>query len=768
MSRMLCLFKSSRRIEYTQENLRILSGAVGSEVAVAYKERWLAESVRSEVPEVGDAAVVSLADPPYKRSYPVRMTEVVEATFEGGTLRLRLRVGARVNADQNRWKPLVAEGDNPKAGQFALHLDVDDGVLEEVSDPEREVKVWKKQIDAVSHAEGYARVAFLRVGAVTEVGGDPVVSPYRLTTMRTYQVDVIGHNPHLERETLDALRLVAFPDPAVVDVALDTQPIPAEGTIELMLVPQDIGEAELEFSCSRGSDFWFGLALGWQTIAAPAETIEEAPRFDEPPPTPVLEAPARSLAAEAPAAMAGDIGRHLVRGYMLLRGHSDVPAAVRLRLLDEMLEAAPGHPRLLEQRGIAFHELRRWADAVETLEPLETLSAEGRTMLVWGWFMQGRVPEPIERVTIADLSRDDWFEGVLEASTRLTTEEQVRVARLLANSVLAEDRASRWIEPLAMSEDLPRRDRLDLFEIWQYADPSAAAAGVDHLAADADIDLAEPDLAQIALDLGIEAQRTSLARRAAWALMTNLADLGNVPALESLLDTVMNQFTRDARREVGEEIVLTIADVAGEDDEIDRALEAAAVLIEDQRQRGDLEAAARLAVFAHANDHRASGPVRQRLKGVLDQLQKALDRSSAVMRYQDARRREMNLDIKDFVGGKRLLVLGANEQKWWPDVRQEFGFSADSEWLSTERNKALPVDRIIKKLDGFDMLVVQTGRIGHKTSEPVMKAAKARGMRTFAVPRPTRDALTIVLRVGLGDQGGPSGTPSGSILDVLT
>ena len=45
----LCLFKSSRRTEYTQENLRILSGATGSEVEVSYKERWLAASVRERL-----------------------------------------------------------------------------------------------------------------------------------------------------------------------------------------------------------------------------------------------------------------------------------------------------------------------------------------------------------------------------------------------------------------------------------------------------------------------------------------------------------------------------------------------------------------------------------------------------------------------------------------------------------------------------------------------------------------------------------------------
>ncbi len=45
-SELLCLFKSSRRTEYTGENLRILSGAIDDEVEVSYKERWLSEDVR--------------------------------------------------------------------------------------------------------------------------------------------------------------------------------------------------------------------------------------------------------------------------------------------------------------------------------------------------------------------------------------------------------------------------------------------------------------------------------------------------------------------------------------------------------------------------------------------------------------------------------------------------------------------------------------------------------------------------------------------------
>ncbi len=766
----LCLFKSSRRTEYTQENLRILSGATGSEVEVSYKERWLAASVRERLPEAGDPALVALADPPYRRSYPVRRAEVIESSFDDDTLRLRLRLGARVVADQNRWKPLVAGDENPKAGQFALHLELDEGVVDEVIDPVRELKAWKRQIDAISHADGYARVAFLRVGAVTEVGGDPVEPPYRLAAKRTYQVDVIGHNPHLEAETLQALRLVAFPDPSLVDVALDAQPLPADGTLEFVLVPQETGLATLEFNVSRGAEFWFALDLEWETVEAPAPAPEPAVAAPSEASLGTIEPDREPAVVVPPTSEEGpprDIGRSLLRGYMLLRSHSQTPAPIRLRLLDELLEAAPAHERLLEQRGIVLHEQQRWAEAAELLENLGTLSAEGRTVLVLSWLMQGQVPTPIERVAMADFSRDASFEALLEASGRLTTEEQVELARYLANSVLAEDRASRWISPLAMHEVLPRRDRIDLLGIWQYADPTAAAAGVEELVGDGRIDLVEPDLARIALDLGMDAQRISLARRAAWALMENLADLEDVPGLEDLLEIVMTRFVRNSRREVGEEIVLTIADVAGDDDEIDRALAAAADLIEDQCQRGDLDAAARLAVFAEANERRASKPVRHRLRDVLARLQRALDDSSAVRRYQEARRQELNLDLQDFVGGKRVLVLGANEQPWWPDARQDLGLAADSEWLSTERKKALPVDRIIKKLDKFDLLVVQIGRIGHKTSEPVMKAAKERSLKTIQVPRPTREAFTTVLRVELGGNGKPAVGLPGFDLDGL-
>ncbi len=765
----LCLFKSSRRTEYTQENLRILSGALGSEVEVAYKERWLGEGVRDRLPEAGDPVLIALADPPYTRNHPIRRAQVVRVEYEADTLRLALRLGVRVATEnRDRWRALVESGEHPKAGQFAVRIGIDEGVLEDMVDPVRELSVWKKQVKAVSHGEGYARVAFLRVERVAEVGEPPVEPPYRLVSGRTYQVDVSAFNPHLDAETLDDLRLVPVPQPSLAEVETDAQPIPADGELQVLLVPRAMGPALLESSVSRGAEFWDALWFEWQTVppAPQAEPVAvSGPAVDAPvtvPEAPVAEPAAVPLAYE-------DLGSHLLAAYELLRGHHPVDAELRLRVLDEMLQGAPGLERLQEQKGIVLHELRQWPQAAQVLDGLTpgALSAEGRTMLVSAWFMQGQLPQPLERIKVADFSREEWFGLLLDASRRLTVAQQVEVARLLATTVLAEDRASRWITPLATSESLPRRDRLDLLDIWAEADPAAAAAALEGLVVDGIAELADPRLARLALDLALDARRVTLARRAAFALTDIHAERKDVTALEGLLQAVMGRFVRDDRNSVGEDIVVTIADVADEEAEIDVALAAAAELIEDRRQRGDLDSAAQLGKLVTANDHRAGKRVRHQLEEVIDRLDEAMEKSRTMRRFEMARRRELGQDIKDFVGGKRVLVVGANDQLWWPELRQEFGFDPGSQWIATEKRKAPSADKIIKKMEQIELLVIQL-RIGHKTSAPLEKAAKERGIKVVKVPNPSRDSFTQAIRIALIDQA-PTGVAAiaGSGIDDL-
>jgi hypothetical protein len=87
-----------------------------------------------------------------------------------------------------------------------------------------------------------------------------------LNVGRTYRVEVLAYNPHLEESVLDALRLLPFPDALRVDIATDEVPIPADGSIELMIEPLEEGASSLEFSVTRGSEFWFALQLDFQAM----------------------------------------------------------------------------------------------------------------------------------------------------------------------------------------------------------------------------------------------------------------------------------------------------------------------------------------------------------------------------------------------------------------------------------------------------------------------------------------------------------------------
>ena len=113
---LFCLFKSSRRLEYTQENLRILSGAIGDEVEVSYSERWLSEDVVRQLARVDDPVLIALSDPPYGKSQPVRMARIdsvyiallhqleCDRLGEGGKL---LEHGVTIYRNRNRDRPLT-------------------------------------------------------------------------------------------------------------------------------------------------------------------------------------------------------------------------------------------------------------------------------------------------------------------------------------------------------------------------------------------------------------------------------------------------------------------------------------------------------------------------------------------------------------------------------------------------------------------------------------------------------------------------------------
>jgi hypothetical protein len=117
-----------------------------------------------------------------------------------------------------------------------------------------------------------------------------------------------------------------------------------------------------------------------------------------------------------------------------------------LRLLAELREMTPSEPRLAEAEGIARYETEDWEAARATLAglPLDALGPRGRATLVAATLRLGHVPEPIERVRMADLWRPEASDLILAASAGLSPDDQLRLADFVGRNLLSEERAWAW------------------------------------------------------------------------------------------------------------------------------------------------------------------------------------------------------------------------------------------------------------------------------------------------------------------------------------
>ena len=121
----------------------------------------------------------------------------------------------------------------------------------------------------------------------------------------------------------------------------------------------------------------------------------------------------------------------------------------------------------------------------------------------------------------------------------------------------------------------------------------------------------------------------------------------------------MTEFGRGERREIGPDLVRAIADVADDAEAIEPATRAAVELAEDERQRGDLDAAVAMVDVVRANLHRADASTRSRFGSVAPQLEAALEASETIRRYREARRQELDIDLRAAISGQRMIVVGS-------------------------------------------------------------------------------------------------------------
>ena len=732
---MLHLFKSARRQEYLQENLRTISAPRGAVVETTYSKRWLPKSLLERPPAPGEDVLVTFASRPYERFTPVRLGSLAQVSADDASVRLFVRLGDYVRVpDTDRWTQYVLAGPNPSpSSQYFIRRDPEELVAPvEPVDVLHADRAWRHVVDRLGREDDYARAVFLRMTGALRVGGtEEYEPPLQLPGEAVYTIRLASYNPHLDADALRDTKIVAFHDELSASVILeDGKGIPRDGMIELAIEPVVLGVGAVELETMRGSEVLFGARIEW--LATAPVVIPTRPPSEAVPTSvePVVEeqTAATGQAGAPPSGLTSPPdGEALVRAFKLLRERAAAGLDLQQQMLGYLIDAAPSAPRLREWRAIVLLERGDHGPALAEFERLcEPPSLpEGRAAFVAATLRSGRLPDPLDTLRSADYSRADLFEMILDASAALSFSDQLIATRLLTDSVLSEERAVRWLEGL-IARPTPRDDLRALIEIWSYVSPAGAAKALVALIDSGRLGLEDVRVAALAFELASEAalHRTSLA--AAESLVDDAARSRDAGRLHSLLDQTRHRLRPRDYQLVGERITRVIADVVPEADQIDAALLAMADLVEDHRQQGNIDAAVSLGTCLKANEHRSAVEAHTQIGEVLGRLELAVEGTATMRRFEEMRRREENLDLRATIAGLRFVLVGAKRPDWWEPLRQELAISDRSVWVESEPRKGPPMDVLEAKVrQGTPAaVVVITDRIGHATSKPLIKLAK--------------------------------------------
>ena len=689
---------------------------------------------------------------------------------EHGYLRLTLGLDAYAHApDLDAFQRKVTSIGHPggSPSRFVERGDLH-GLVEAAGDADR---AWRRIVERLARNQQYERAVFARVASVTPADGDPASGSDQaipeLVLGVPYVVTLIHQNPQLTTAAQAEVRLLPVVDElAASAVMAESRGLDGAST-QLLLEPMRIGHGELEIHAIRGSEFLPVAWVSWNAIEPPVAVgvatteVPEAPPdaidvvLDSEPSAPQNDALVQPSPVLAPLSEAElsrqELVQSLVRAARLVTEALPADPARRIAILEELRQATDGDPRVVEQIGVALYEDGRPADAARALAavPLDSLGSDSRSVLLAATVMTGQLPQPLERLSLADWTQPETLGRLLAASENLEPGDLLRLTEFLVDHLLSEDRSQAWLSTV-IDRPLPRQVAYRLVERWQYVDPDGAARALERLVENGRLHLAEAEVARLAYDVAGETT-AGLRIEAARAIVEAAGRNDDRDALVNLLNDMRRperHVHREEFHELGDQIVRLVADVTHQGEPIDDVILAAADFIEDHRQAGELGRAAALAVFAQSNRSRCSEATLARLDAVLAALEAAQEASETYRRFVELQEAEANFDIRRAIGGMRFLLVGARRGDWWEATRAEIGLSDRTEWVESERGKAPPMPPIEAALKAGQVagVIVFTSHIAHKTSVPVQKLAKKYDVPYLTCKRPSRDAFLASLR----------------------
>ena len=387
-----------------------------------------------------------------------------------------------------------------------------------------------------------------------------------------------------------------------------------------------------------------------------------------------------------------------------------------LFVLERMHSAVPEDPRVSQQHGILLSRLGQHEAARDALAvlPRQHLSRGASLALLRSSLAVGSVPDDIGALASSIRPSADDVRGLASLTRGLASNRVVELTEELL-AVVPDEEMSAWLA--SVTTHLTGRPLIAVLDRWATMEPDPALRSLVIALGEERLTTNDGGAASLALDLDWMALDERAARDLAQRLASSLARVRNVSGLYRLL-LKLDHLASSDRHQIGIDVIHAIAETVPDREPITPAIEAAVRYVEDHRQTNRLTEAARLGGFVRQNLHRADEDTQALAELVLGDVDRALTNSAIGQRVADEIDRESLGDVRRAVAGKRFLLVGGQRQEWYDELRQELGFSGDSEWRESSRAEP-PAMRQLKdivkagKLDGMFLF---TDFMAHKTS----------------------------------------------------
>ncbi len=703
---MLYLVRSSRFLEYQQENQRLLAAARGAQLIVRMGLGAVDPALVGH-DLVGLPVCVLLAEPPYQRTAVIRLGRVVAMGEEQERCELTLELSGypAPDLDQAGFDTWFADRHAGREQPDFLFLDEPGFPVPEQTEPADRETAWRAGLERVLASDAaprYAASVFLRPVGLTDEFAEVAVDPAAVVTGRAYALKLACHAAHLSEEerarqslglTYDRaeIELLDHPSGPLTDGALTVRLrllVPGSARLSMFVRPQAERSTRLDLDFRAAGDL-----IGLQA------TCEE---------------------------VTSEGNREQLRGLLALLNKHGALADPELEraVLDRLLTLLPEDPELNRQLAHLHHRSERHAEA-------EQLFAE---------------------LGPARLEPADWLPYFLSACRcNCAGDALADIVSNLPWDQLAPEQAAQIGQCVA---GLPERVILSLLEslayfgterflsdIWRPVSPTISSPeGVlkayailreTHLDTPAELyayladrieelELVEPRFDELLVDNGLLLdQAPGGFGRVLLRHLRRQVDAGAHEEALVLMEQARPVMSPAAFDEVRLDLASALADTAS-GPELSLAGRLFADAAEAARVRGDLDEAAIWLERAALAD-----PEGERLAEVQGGIEKAVEASEQVQILTEALFAQRVKQLRAKLAGTRLTIVGGpHEKPWVGQLRKELAVS-DINWFISDMGKRPRADKIKEALGkSVGAVAIITFHVGHRAAEVVREEAR--------------------------------------------